>query len=75
MTDRAARGSLSGSIEPRQDCAPNMRGALTLERDMRAGERLRLAAWTRAAGGARFLSIEAQHESAGSRGNRKGVST
>jgi len=37
VSARAARGSLAGSSSPRADNRPNMRGAITIERDLRAG--------------------------------------
>jgi hypothetical protein len=57
---RAARGSLSGRWAARADNLPNMRGAITLECDLRAGTKLWLAGWTRQAGGeAEFVSLSA----------------
>jgi hypothetical protein len=51
--------------------APNMRGSLTLEADMKAGERLWLTGWTKVepASGAEWISIVA--ESAGKGGRRR----
>jgi hypothetical protein len=67
--NRAAIGSIAGSSAARADTRPNMRGALTLERDLPAGTRLWLAAWSKQIAGADFISISA--EVAGSGGPRK----
>jgi hypothetical protein len=40
---RAAVGSIAGSSAPRADNRPNMRGAMTVERNLKAGTRLWLA--------------------------------
>jgi hypothetical protein len=45
---RAARGSIAGSNAPRADNRPNMRGALTVEQDLKVGTKLWLAAWSEA---------------------------
>jgi hypothetical protein len=71
VSARAARGSLAGSSSPRADNRPNMRGAITIERDLRAGTKLWLSAWSKQAAGADFISISA--EIAGSGGPRKTV--
>jgi len=57
MSTRVARGSLSGRWSPRGDGAPNLTGAVTIERDLPKGTKLWLSAWTRAATGCdEFLS-------------------
>ena len=56
---RAGRGSLAGSWPARADNRPNLHGSITLDVDLRAGDKLWLSAWTRAIGGAEWLSIEA----------------
>jgi hypothetical protein len=59
---RAARGSLTGRWTARADSLPNLRGAITLERDLPAGSKLWLSGWTRTIGGpygAEYLSISA----------------
>jgi hypothetical protein len=59
-TARAARGSLSGRWSPRTDGWPNLRGAITLERDLPAGSKLWLNGWTRQDGaGGEFVSLSA----------------
>jgi hypothetical protein len=57
MTERAARGSLSGQWQSRSDGRPNVEGVLTIERDLPAGTVLHRTGWTRSAGAAEFLSI------------------
>ena len=57
---RAAIGSISGSSAPRADNRPNMRGALTVERDLPAGTKLWLAAWSKQISGASYISISAE---------------
>lgn len=44
---RAVIGSIAGSSAPRADNGPNMRGALTIERDLPAGTKLWLVAWSK----------------------------
>jgi hypothetical protein len=66
---RAAIGSIAGSSAPRADNRPNMRGALTIERDLPAGTKLWLVAWSKQIAGADFISISA--EIAGNGGPRK----
>ena len=74
MRHRAGRGSLSGRMRRREDQTPNFRGVITVEIDLRAGERLRLAGWTRETpDGTAWISIECQHESVGSRGTKAPV--
>jgi hypothetical protein len=61
MTDRAAAiGSIAGSSAPQADNRPNMRGAMTLERDLPAGTRLWLSAWSKKIVGAPWISISAE---------------
>jgi len=67
---RAAVGSIAGSSAARADNRPNMRGAMTVERDLKAGTRLWLAAWSKQIGGADFISISAEVASHGGH-NRK----
>jgi hypothetical protein len=50
MSERAARGSLTGRWAPRAG-RPNLRGAITIEQDLPAGSKLWLAGWTRTAAG------------------------
>lgn len=57
MTDRAARGSLNGRWPARDDRRPNVKGILTIEKDVPAGTTLHLAGWTKVAGGIEFISL------------------
>jgi hypothetical protein len=66
---RAARGSIAGSSAPRADNGPNMRGALTIETDLKAGTKLWLSAWTKE-NPAPWISISAEVATHGGR-NRK----
>lgn len=70
MTARAARGSLSGAWLARNDRRPNLRGAITVERDLPAGTRLWLSGWTKAARGAEFISLSAEIATNGGRRRR-----
>jgi hypothetical protein len=68
MRERVARGSLNGRWAPRADGSPNLRGAITLETDMKAGDRLWLSGWTRSAGGGvEFVSLTATRAHGGPR--------
>jgi hypothetical protein len=53
---------------PRTDNRPNMRGALTLEQDLKAGSRLWLSAWSKQIAGSDFISISAEIAVGGPRG-------
>jgi hypothetical protein len=53
--NRAGRGSLSGRWQACGDHAPNLRGSITIERDVPAGTRLWLTGWTRTAAGVEFV--------------------
>jgi hypothetical protein len=65
---RAGRGSLSGRWSPRGDRWPNLRGAITLERDLPAGSKLWLNGWTRQDGaGGEFVSLSAEVAQGGQR--------
>jgi len=69
---RSARGGLTGSLRARADRRPNLRGSITLEADMRAGERLWLSGWTKIepASGAEWISIEAEKAGKGGRARK-----
>jgi hypothetical protein len=49
-----------------------MRGAITLEADLKAGTKLWLSAWWREVSGCRFLSIAADIATHGGRNRRRG---
>jgi hypothetical protein len=67
---RAAIGSIAGSSAPRADHGPNMRGAITIEQDLRAGTKLWLSAWSKQVAGADFISISAEIATTGGRRRR-----
>jgi len=52
MAERVGRGSLTGTWEPRPGACPNIRGGITIDRDLRAGTKLWLAGWTKTIAGA-----------------------
>jgi hypothetical protein len=71
MTERAGRGSLTGSWKVREDQRPGFRGVLELEQDAPKGSRLWLTAWLRRDGiGNEFLSIVAEPATKGGRARR-----
>jgi hypothetical protein len=57
------RGSLSGRWAPRDDRAPNLRGAIVIEEPLPAGTKLWLSGWTKKVvageGSAEFISLAA----------------
>ena len=57
MIQRAGRGSLTGRWEPRPGSCPNIRGGITIERDLPAGTKLWLTGWTRTIAGGEFASV------------------
>ena len=68
MTDRAGRGSLTGRWSPRGDGYPNLRGAITLDTDLKAGQKLWLSGWTRSAAGCdEFVGLVANVANGGPR--------
>ncbi len=56
MAERVGRGSLTGRWKPRQG-GPNIRGGLTIERDVPAKTRLWLTGWTKVIAGGEVVSI------------------
>jgi hypothetical protein len=47
MGKRVGKGSLSGRWQPRPGPCPNIRGRITIERDLPANTRLWLTGWTK----------------------------
>lgn len=47
MTERVGRGTLTGKWKPRPGSSPNIRGGITIERDLPANARLWLTGWTK----------------------------
>ena len=54
---RVGRGSLTGRWEPRPGGRPNIRGGITIERDLPANTRLWLTGWTKTIAGGELVSI------------------
>ena len=71
MNGRIGRGSLTGTWPARTvDRLPNLRGIITIERDLPAGTRLWLSGWTRPGpAGGEFISLAV--ELAGKGGHRR----
>ena len=67
---RAAIGSIAGSSAPRDNGAPNYRGALTIEQDLPAGTKLWLSAWTKE-NPTPWISISAEVASTGGRSRKR----
>ena len=57
MAEPVGRGSLTGRWEPRPRACPNIRGGITIERDIRAGTKLWLTGWTKTIAGGEFVSL------------------
>ena len=57
MAERVGRGSLTGRWQPRPGACPNIRGGITIERDLPAGTQLWLTGWTKIIAGGEFVSI------------------
>jgi hypothetical protein len=57
MAERVGRGSMTGSWEPRPRGCPNIRGGITIERDVAAGAHLWLTGWTKTIVGGEIVSI------------------
>lgn len=57
MAERVGRGSLTGRWEPRPGACPNIRGGITIQRDLSAGTRLWLVGWTKTIAGGEFVSL------------------
>jgi hypothetical protein len=65
MVERVGRGSLTGRWELRPGARPNIRGGITLERDVPAKTRLWLTGWTKTIGGGQFVSLMGCHQVVG----------
>jgi hypothetical protein len=57
MAERAGKGSLTGRWKPRPGNCPNIRGGVTIERDLPANTRLWLTGWTKTIPGGEFVSL------------------
>ncbi len=56
MPERVGRGSLTGRWEPRLG-GPNIRGGITIERDLRANTQLWLTGRTKTIAGGQFVAL------------------
>ena len=70
MPERVGRGSLTGRWQPRSRACPNIRGGITIERDIPAKTRLWLTGWTKTIGGGQFVSVVVEIADEGGRPNR-----
>jgi len=57
MAERVGRGSLTGTWKPRLGARPNIRGGITIERELPAKTRLWLTGWTKTITGGEFVSL------------------
>jgi hypothetical protein len=57
MAERVGRGSLTGRWEPRPEAYPNIRGGISIERDLPAGTKLWFTGWTKAISGGQVVSV------------------
>ena len=69
MAERVGRGSLTGRWKPRPG-APNIRGGITIERDLPVNTRLWLIGWTRKINGGEFVSVLVEIAEEGGRPSR-----
>jgi hypothetical protein len=71
VTERAGRGSVAGRWEPRPGSCPNIRGGITIERDLAAGTKLWLIGWTKTIAGGEFVSLLVEIADKGGRPRRR----
>jgi hypothetical protein len=57
MADRVGKGSLTGRWKPAPGARPNIRGGVTIERDLPANTRLWLTGWTKTIPGGEVVSL------------------
>ena len=57
MAERVGRGSLTGRWEPRPGAHLNIRGGISIERDLPAGTKLWFTGWTKAISGREVVSV------------------
>jgi hypothetical protein len=70
VTERVGRGSLTGRREPRPGACPNIRGGITIDRDLPAKTKLWLTGWTRSIAGGEFVSVLVEIADESGRSNR-----
>ena len=54
---RVGRGTLTGRWKPRPGSCPNIRGGITIARDLPANTRLWLTGWTKTISGGDYVSL------------------
>jgi hypothetical protein len=57
VAERVGRGSRTGRRDPRPGACPNIRGGITIERDLPAKAKLWQTGWTKTIAGGEFVSI------------------
>ena len=60
MAKRVGQGSLTGRWQPRPGARPNIRGGITIDRDLRAGTKLWLTGWTKTIAGGEYVSLQVE---------------
>ena len=70
MAERVGQGTLTGRWEPRPGAGPNIRGGITIERDLPAKTKLWLTGWTKTIGKGEFVSVLLEIADEGGRPSR-----
>jgi hypothetical protein len=70
MVERIGRGSLTGKWAPRPGACPNIRGGITIERDLPAKTKLWLTGWTKTIAGGEIVSVLVEIAEEGGRPSR-----
>jgi hypothetical protein len=70
MPERIGRGSLTGRWEPRPGACPNIRGGITIERNLPAKTKLWLTGWTKTIAGGEIVSVLVEIAEEGGRPSR-----
>ncbi|MGD0420234.1 MAG: hypothetical protein ABSA68_11770 [Xanthobacteraceae bacterium] len=70
MTECVGRGQLTGTWAPRPGACPNIRGGITIERDIAAKTKLWLTGWTKTIAGGTVVSLRVELADERGRPNR-----
>jgi hypothetical protein len=70
MPERIGRGSLTARWEARPGACPNIRGGITIERDLPAKTKLWLTGWTKTIAGGEIVSVLVEIAEEGGRPSR-----
>jgi hypothetical protein len=70
MAKRIGRGSLTGRWKPGPGTCPNIRGGITIERDLPAKTKLWLTGWTKTIAGGEIVSVLVEIAEEGGRPSR-----